>query len=1009
LAQTGWKHINLESMKKILFLSCMAITTLSLAKKWDAAYIAKLIANGGIDKVIEHYQEKYYGENRDPQDAFRIAELYVKKKDYATAMQWYDKENQLIYTSKLNLFNYANTFRLMGEYQKALDGYLMYAAQTGDVNKVMDLANQCERVLKASAQADNFKLENYTYNTAADETNLTILRTNPIYITVQNPEGKGEKPTYMPHQVVREFQNFAEPVDVLSTQLPQLTVTGLSYTRDGNIVAFSARDEAVSSKEKNAKNDEKIFLADNLGGTFLHMKPFPFNTDGYSFRHPALNSDGTVMYFSANLPGGQGGFDIWKSTMKNGSWTKPINLGELLNSKGDELNPFMVQDLKDNILYFASDREGGFGGFDIYAGKNIDNVWQDVEMQPAPINSAGDDISVIYDNEINTGYVSSDRMGGKGGFDLYRFIPFNLQLIINATDSATGKPVDYALVQLSTNGIKINEGVTNDNGRAVFQVAKDKTFSVNISKDNFRPVTYTVNTIGKISGDSILSELPLKKDAIFSIANSATNNLSMDNYIIFTGQVTDAATNKPAKFAKMRMVNYTTKKLRELDLDEDGRFQIKLLMNNSYKVIFENQDYKITDELTTYGLERFDVKVRDYLLTGNKLKLLENRVYSKDNVPSNIVLDKTGTQTSSVNKNEMDSLVKSISKQSSTIKGNKTTPVKPSAQISKIAAPLKPAPVKEPVSTVVPAKPTKDTIAKIIQPKKDTIVKAVVQNPKDELTAAERPVQVSPKKEVEKSIMPLDTSAVVVIKTPEPTKPKTEKKIEKVIPASNVAENPVHVSPKKEEEKKVSALDTTTAVAMKTSEPAKSKAEKKQEKITAPAPVIKEKSETPTLEEQIAIWRENVRKEGIPEPTGAGITSSKTKAKRQPKAKELKTNSTASKTAEEKTLAGEKTISDNEPVTLPKPAPVIVDTVPHPDVSYKIQLGSYTQGNLTFPEFDSFGQVQAVKSYGQYVYRLGNFYDLEAAKIILDKVRQQGYYGAFILQYNKEKVTGIVK
>src|SRR3954470_15431665 len=163
----------------------MLLTLLCSAKKWDATYISKLIASGGIDKVIEYYQQKYFGPNRDPQDAFKIAELYVKKKDYATAMQWYDKEGQLINTSKVNLFNYANTNRLMGEYQKALDGYLMYAALTGDVSKVMDYANQCEQILKASAQADIYKLENYSYNTSADEIMLTVIRTNPIYATLE--------------------------------------------------------------------------------------------------------------------------------------------------------------------------------------------------------------------------------------------------------------------------------------------------------------------------------------------------------------------------------------------------------------------------------------------------------------------------------------------------------------------------------------------------------------------------------------------------------------------------------------------------------------------------------------------------------------------------------------------------------------------------------------------------------------------------------------------------------
>ncbi|MDB5227263.1 MAG: psaB [Bacteroidota bacterium] len=902
-------------MKKTFFLCCMSLTLLCSAKKWDATYIAKLIASGGIDKVIEYYQQKYYSPNRDPQDAFKIAELYVKKKDYQTAMQWYDKEGQLINTSKVNLFNYANTNRLMGEYQKALDGYLMYAALTGDVAKVMDYANQCEQILKASAQADNYKFENYTYNTLTDEIILTVLRTNPIYAMLEN--GSDGKPVYNLLQVVRDFQNFAEPAKVTYGTTAQLKITDLTYTRDGNMVAFSVKEK---SKNKGAKEIEKIFIADNLGGNFLKIKPFPFNSDLNALKHPAFNSDGTVLYFSSDLPGGSGGFDIWKSVYQNGRWMKPVNLGKLLNSKEDDISPFIVQDTKDNTIYFSSEREGGFGGFDIYAAKNIDDVWQAVEMQPAPINSAGDDISVIYDNEINTGYVSSNRRGGKGGFDVYRFTPFNLRIIVSTNDSATGKAIDYALVQLNEKELKVNESVTNENGKTSFQVGKDKTFTLNISKDNYRPVTINLNTNGKISGDSVEANISLKQDAQFSIQKGATNNLSMDNYIIFTGQIIDGYTNKPARTSKMRMVNYTTKKLRELDIDEDGRFQIKLLMNNSYKVIIENADSRITDELTTYGLDKLDVKVRDYLISGTKFKLTVNKVYKPDNLPPTVKLRDLNAPIVSLQ--QVDSLVKTISKNNTTSK--KST----SKSVSK--ASVKPAPktVEKPVVTEK-KKVIKhiDTLAKAEQTKPDTIAKIVQQ--------------------------------------------KTEIKTQ---PVQNTTTNkPVANKP--------SASSTTT----------------------------------PSLEQSIAEWKEKVKKEGIPEP-GADILKSKPtpKPKKQTKVKE----------EEIKTPPGEVIINVQETPALveetPKintsPEPVVkntsspaVDNVVHPDIYYKIQLGSYPDATITFPEFQDMGKVETIQSYGQYIYRLGDIYSLDDAKAMLDKVRNKGYYVAFILQYNKNKVTGIVK
>ena len=92
--------------------------------------------------------------------------------------------------------------------------------------------------------------------------------------------------------------------------------------------------------------------------------------------------------------------------------------------------------------------------------------------------------------------------------------------------------------------------------------------------------------------------------------------------------------------------------------------------------------------------------------------------------------------------------------------------------------------------------------------------------------------------------------------------------------------------------------------------------------------------------------------------------------------------------------------------------PTKTDTIPTevlPDNYFKIQLASYDEKNLQFPEFEHLGKVEMVQAYDRYIYRLGIFTDLDRAKQILDEVRTKGYFVAFILQYNKDKVTGIVK
>lgn len=1066
-------------MKKLFFIYCFLLTGIVFAKKWDAVYISKLIASGGIDKVIDYYKERYYGINRDPQDAFRIAELYVKKKEYVNAMEWYDKESQLINSSKVNLLNYANTSRLMGEYQKALDAYLMYAALTGDVNKVMDLANQCEKIIRSSVLSYNYKLENYTYNTSEDENYIAVLRTNPVYISKKKLSSKDEANTTQINQIVRSFDKFEAPVNAYLNNVPNLIITGLSFTQDGNSVVFSARDEKSSKKGKSKQ--EKIYFADNLGGTFLNVRPFPFDTDGFSMKNPSFNANGTVIFFASDQPGGYGGFDIWQSTLTNNKWSTPVNLGNLLNSAANEINPFVVQSSSNQILYFSSDREGGFGGFDIYAATYSNKFWQGVEMQAAPINSAADDISIIYDKEINTGYFSSNRNGGKGGFDIYRFIPFNLKLQIITKDTFTDKIVEYALVQVQDEGEKIFEGVTNENGMATFQINKNKSYVLRISKEGYRPITLKANSIGKMSGDSVYLEALLKPDSEFSIKKAASNTISLDNYLVFTGKVIDGLTNKPATKTKMRMVNYTTQKVREVDIDANGRFEIKLLLNNNYKIIFETLDTKITDELTTLGMERNSIKVRNYLLSGSKFKLTENKVYQQGNLPPDIQIksefskqkltaskvSNTAMVNEPIRKEKIDSLMRLLSND----KLSETHTNKTGKPVNAISKNLNPSPSTEVVNSIT-------TLA---EPKKADITNLTTDSTENKIAENTASKFNSFKTETKLKNLPpdmVDEKQDLTTKTTDFKLPVTETKntqqiltnhnnravqLEKndlnvaisttAIPSTanntiefkhKVIDNQTLYTISKmynvsvEDLKKWNALksdDIKKGQQLNISNTATDHTISNQDEEDFAADMVvntnikkvkqKGKNSKSLEEEEGASEKQNEEKSA--EINLAPVTTdtekkAETLTIKTPETKVIEENSNKltfndnlPKETELKTIVQAKA-ADNSETQKPantetaennqKPTEVIDEI---PDLYYKIQLASYDAGNIKFPEFESLGKIEEIKAYERYIYRLGNFESLERAKEILDMVRTQGYYVAFILQYNKNKITGIVK
>ncbi len=140
------------------------------------------------------------------------------------------------------------------------------------------------------------------------------------------------------------------------------------------------------------------------------------NDRQYTATHPTVGrlADGSViLYFVSDRPGGYGGMDIWYALVKDGVASAPVNLGPMVNSSDDEITPFYDQ--RNGILYFSSDRAGGKGGLDIYCAVGQRNTWQQAEAVCGCLNSEQNDIYFSisdYDSASGfpvAGYLSSNR------------------------------------------------------------------------------------------------------------------------------------------------------------------------------------------------------------------------------------------------------------------------------------------------------------------------------------------------------------------------------------------------------------------------------------------------------------------------------------------------------------------------------------------------------------------------------------------------------------------------
>ncbi len=172
-------------------------------------------------------------------------------------------------------------------------------------------------------------------------------------------------------------------------------------------------------------NDEQgtcfIYKSDKANGKW--NEPFPLNENinqtGFNSKHPSLTVTGDTLFFTSEREGTKGGYDIWYSISSGtDNWSTPINMGDHVNTSFDEIAPFYYQ--KDKALFFASTGHRGFGGFDVFLAKGEAFDRPEIFNVGAPYNSSKDDCFMVLGNDF--GYLSSNREGGMGKFDIYQFI-----------------------------------------------------------------------------------------------------------------------------------------------------------------------------------------------------------------------------------------------------------------------------------------------------------------------------------------------------------------------------------------------------------------------------------------------------------------------------------------------------------------------------------------------------------------------------------------------------------
>jgi len=336
-----------------------------------------------------------------------------------------------------------------------------------------------------------------------------------------------------------------------------------AFSQSLNKLAFT-RNNFIKGKVQRSSdhiNKISIYFAKPEGKKWKNLESFTYNNREYSTGHPSFSNGGNTMYFISDMPGGFGGTDIYKTEYINNAWTAPENLGSSINTEGNEVFPYAQG---DSILYFSSNGWGGLGGLDIF--KVQFNSSKKPENMGSPINSIGDDFGIIFDPTGRSGYISSNRNGGKGFDDIYRFNFSPRPIPLMVVDQDEVKAIPYANVELFLGDKLIETSKTDADGQISFFLKPCTDYVVKSKAKGYPDKTQSVQTGCPVNSRDEL-RVVMRKPKLY-------------------GNVFDKYLNKDISGATVELIDLTAdnKTIGLIETDDKGYFKFTLEPCHEYKI-----------------------------------------------------------------------------------------------------------------------------------------------------------------------------------------------------------------------------------------------------------------------------------------------------------------------------------------------------------------------------------------------------------------------------------------
>jgi len=491
---------NIFTLITLTFLSIVSVNAQDNSSKKADKQFSRL----EFVKASESYKKLIDKGNSSDYIVGQLAECYYNIFNTVEAEKWYATLAEDS-TDPDIIFKYSQMLKANGKYKLSNKWMSKFVELRPADNRSTAFMKDPNYLPKIISKGKRFNVQNLDINSEYSDFGGT-LNNNKLYITSsRNTVGLFDIGRWITQRISYGWNNE-----------PYLDVYSFDVSESGSYINEDYLDSNV-----NTKYHEGLASFDDNGNMYLTRESFyeneyvedpesnnitsllgiykisvgdknvvglNINSVEYSVKNPSLSSDGKTLYFSSDMPGGFGNFDIYRGDIdEKGDINNVENLGQKINTEGQEMFPFIGD---KNNLYFSSDSQLGLGGLDVFFTKEVDGKWASVRNVGIPVNSNADDFAFNMNESSGTGFVSSNRSGGKGSDDVYsikRLVPIcDVLLTANVIDSKTKLVVDSATTSVSDKDGNIASTKTSSKeGVAEFMLVCDEAGKLIVSKEGY--------------------------------------------------------------------------------------------------------------------------------------------------------------------------------------------------------------------------------------------------------------------------------------------------------------------------------------------------------------------------------------------------------------------------------------------------------------------------------------------------------------------------------------------